>query len=209
MKCARCLRCVALAVALAVAGCSESESIRVLNEPKSPPPAVPNVSADQKQYRTLAAMIPADTGGKDNPHWWFFKMSGKAGVVAKYEADFDKLIATVHSTANGEEPITWELPPGWQKSEGSAIRYATLKPPAGDAEVAVSQAGGSVVFNAQRWWGQLWGQEKDTDITPVNLSAFVRQEVVKARLILRVDMAGPKDPNVKGPMMMRNPHGGQ
>jgi hypothetical protein len=196
-------------MSLAAGGCSESESIRVLDEPKSPPPAVPNVFPDQKQYRTLAVMVPADTGGKDNPHWWFFKMSGKADVVGKYEADFNKLMGTVHSSASSEEPISWQLPQGWQKTEGSAMRYATLKPPGGEAEVAVSQAGGSVVFNAQRWWGQLWGQEKSAEITPVNLSGFVRQEVVKGRLILRVDMAGPKDPNVKGPMMMGNPHGGQ
>ena len=88
------------------------------------------------------------------------------------------------------------------------MRYATLKPPAGDAEVAISQAGGSLVFNAQRWWGQLWGEQKATYITPVNLDSLVQEEVVKGRLILRVDMSGPNDPNKKRPMMM-NPHGGQ
>jgi len=208
MKAARFTRCVALAVALAVAGCSDSESIRVLDESKTQPPAPPQIPADQKQYRTLAAMVPADSGGKDIAHWWFFKLSGKAEVIAKYEADFDKLIATVHSSATAEEPITWELPAGWQRTEGSAMRFATLKAPSGEAEVAVSQAGGSVVFNAQRWWGQLWGEDKTAETPPVNLESYVRRQVVKGRLILRVDMAGPKDPNAKRPMMM-NPHGGQ
>jgi hypothetical protein len=208
MKAARFTRCVALAMALAVAGCSDSESIRVLDEPKPQPPAAPTIPADQKQYRTLAAMVPADTGGKDNAHWWFFKMSGKAEAIARSEADFDKLIATVHSSASADEPISWELPLGWQRTEGSAMRFATLKAPGGEAEVAVSQAGGSVVFNAQRWWGQLWGEDKAIEITPVNMDAYVRRQVVKGRLILRVDMSGPKDPNAKRPMMM-NPHGGQ
>ena len=88
------------------------------------------------------------------------------------------------------------------------MRFATLKAPGGEAEVAVSQAGGSVVFNAQRWWGQLWGEDKAIEITPVNMDAYVRRQVVKGRLVLRVDMSGPKDPNAKRPMMM-NPHGGQ
>jgi hypothetical protein len=85
------------------------------------------------------------------------------------------------------------------------MRFATLKVPGGDAEVAVSQAGGWVVTNAQRWWGQLWGKDKEADITPANLDAFVRQQSVKGRLVLRVDMSGPNDPN-KRPAMM-NPHG--
>lgn len=212
MKAARIARCVALAVALAVAGCSESETIRVLDEPKTPPAATPTVPAEQKQYRTLAAMVPGDSGGKETAYWWFFKMSGKAEAMAKYEADFDKIIATVHSSASETEPITWELPPGWKRTEGGgsgfAKRYATLTAPGGDAEIAISQAGGSVLINVQRWWGQLWGGDKQSEITPIMLDTLVRQQIVKGRLILRVDLYGPKDPNAKRPMMM-NPHGGQ
>jgi hypothetical protein len=195
-----------LAVALAVAGCSDAEAIRVLEEPKPSKPAPAAIPEEQKQYRTLAAMVPADTGGKEGAHWWFFKMSGKAELIAKYEADFDKLIATVRSSSNEAEPVSWELPSGWQRTEGSAMRFATLKPLSGEVEVAVSQAGGSVVSNAQRWWGHLWGADKAEEITPVNLDTVVQRQIVKGRLILRVDMSGPKDPNGARPKM--NPHEG-
>jgi hypothetical protein len=193
---------------LFAAGCSDPEGVRVLDERKPAPPAGPTVPADQKQFRTLAAMVPADVE-KDNPHWWFFKLSGPAAVVAKYEADFDKLVGSVRSVADETNPITWELPAGWtaEMAKPGMMRYATLKAPGGEAEVAVSQAGGWVISNVQRWWGQLWGKDKEGDVTPVHLDALVRQQTVKGRLVLRVDLYGPNDPNARP--MMANPHGGK
>jgi hypothetical protein len=202
---ARSARCVIFAVVV-VAGCAEPEAVRVLDEPKAerPPPRV--IPADQKKYRTLAAMVPSDSGGG----WWFLKLSGPAAVVTKYEADFDKLFLSLRSSANDDDPISWELPPGWtrEKPKPGGMRHATLKAPGGDAEVAVSHAGGHVLTNAQRWWGQLWGKDKESEITPMNLPDYVSQRSVRGRLVLRADMYGPNDPNAR-PMMMPNPHGEQ
>jgi hypothetical protein len=211
MKAARWIRCVLPAVIVAATGCPEPEAVRVHEEPAPKPAAAPVVPAEQKKFRTLAAMVPSGGVVKDDdPRWWFLKMSGSAAFVGKYEADFDKLLATVHTTTNEMDPITWELPGGWKREEGGAMgmRFATLKAPGGDAEVAVSQAGGLVLTNAQRWWGQLWGDDKQSEITPLNLDSYIRQQkTVKGRLIFRVDMFGPNDPNAKRPM--KNPHGGQ
>src|SRR5438309_1336171 len=114
---ARCVVPAVLLVAVLLAsGCSESEGVRVLDEQKPTPPAGPTLTPEQKQFRTLAAMVPADST-TENPRWWFFKLSGPAAVVGKYEADFDKLLGTVLATDDPKNPVTWELPPGWTREE--------------------------------------------------------------------------------------------
>lgn len=211
MKSARWIRRVLPAVIIVAVGCTESEAVRVHDEPVARPVTAPTLAAEQKKFRTLAAMVPADFGGQDSAGWWFLKMSGPVAVVDKYEADFDKLLGTLWAAVKNAEPtITWDLPQGWKREDGGgsdfAKRFATLKAPGGDAEIAVSLATGSIVGNVQRWWAQLWGEDRAVDITPVNMDAYVQRRVVKDRLIFRVDMAGPNDPNQK---KMMNPHGGQ
>jgi hypothetical protein len=60
----------------------------------------------------------------------------------------------------GPSEIAWEAPATWQKAENpSPMRKATYKIPraqgdAEDAELSISQAGGSVDMNVTRWKGQ-------------------------------------------------------
>ena len=219
MKSARWIRCVLPAVILAVAGCSDPDVIRVLDEPKSTRPPVPPVPDDKKQFRTLAAMFPrddADEVKKKNPSgsWWFFKMSGPAADVATHEADFWKTVDSVRMNEDANNPLVWQLPAGWteEKATGEMGQYATLKSPDGKGKIAISLAQGIVLSNVQRWWGQLWGRDQAREVTGVNVSDFSRQRVVNGRLVVTVDLFGPKDPNLKsgGPMVNpHNPHGGQ
>lgn len=213
MTAARAARHIVLAAALTAAGCSDAENVRVLEEaqPQSKSRTIP---ADQKLFRTLAAMVPTDGEARENdPHWWFFKLSGKADVIAKHESDFNKLIESIHTQPNDENPITWKLPEGWTRERGSQLRFATLKSPDGQAEISVTQFGGLVFMNVQRWWTQLWGKERGSDVTAANVLDFARQRTVNGRVLFTVDMSGPKDPNAKDPSMMggpmMNPHGGQ
>lgn len=213
MKAARWLGCILPAALLAAAGCSEPDAIRVLDEPKPTRPPVPPVPADKKQFRTLAAMFPrddADEAVKKHPQgsWWFFKLSGPAAEVAPHEADFWKLVDSVRFGADPDGTPGWTLPPGWteEKAAGGMGQYATLKAPDGKSKVAVSLARGIVLANVQRWWGQLWGPEKATEVTAVNLPDFSRLRTVHGRLAVTVDMAGPKDPNLKAGGPMANPH---
>lgn len=206
MMAARFGRCLVVIAILAFAGCSEPV-IRVQEEPAQPKPAVPPIPADQKQYRTLAAMVPVDGGGDGS--WWIFKLSGPTAIVSKYEADFDKLFNTLLSQADDKDPIKWDLPAGWTQEKNAApnaMRFATLKAPGGETEISVVGSRGSVLANAQRWWGQLWGEDKKLDFTVAMQNQYVSQRTVKGRLILRADLYGPKEPP-KGGMMM-NPHAG-
>lgn len=208
MKADRAARYLVWSVVLAAAGCSEPEAIRVLEEPNSPPSSLRVIPADQKQYRTLVAMVPAGGAVQDDePHWWFFKMSGKSDTISRFEADFHTLIESVRTNPEGE-PVTWKLPNGWTREKGGSMRYATLKSPDGQAEVSVSQAGGMLFLNVQRWWTQLWGKDKAAEVTAANVFDFAKQRMINGRIVFTVDMSGPKDPNMGGPMMM-NPHGGQ
>jgi len=56
--------------------------------------------------------------------------------------------------------VAWDAPAGWQKAENpSPMRKATYRIPkasgdAEDAELSVSQAGGTVEMNIKRWAGQ-------------------------------------------------------
>jgi hypothetical protein len=220
MKAARAARYVVFAVALAAAGCSEPEAVRVLDEPKPTAPAPRTISPEDKKFRTLAAMVPADGAAKDTePHWWFFKLSGPAALIAKHEADFNKLIESVRANPDAGDPITWTLPDGWRRERGTGggmiKRFATLRSPDGHAEIAVSQASGLVSMNVQRWWVQLWGKEKADEVTAGNVFDFARQRTINGRVVITVDLSGPKDPNAKdpntgGPMMnQQDPHGGQ
>lgn len=56
--------------------------------------------------------------------------------------------------ASGEHPLSWKVPAKWQVVPNtSTMRLATYRVGA-DAEMAVSQAGGAVDANVERWIGQ-------------------------------------------------------
>ena len=76
--------------------------------------------------------------------------------------------ATGAATPAGPSAITWDTPEGWEKVDHpSRMRMATFKIPkaAGDpedGELSVSQTGGSVDMNVQRWTGQFEKAKSDT-----------------------------------------------
>jgi hypothetical protein len=188
------------------AGCADPESVKVTDEPKQSRPGAANVPPDQKKFRTLGAIYPADGGGEGAARWWFLKFSGPAELVAQHEADVRKIIESVR-TADGQNPVTWTLPPGWTEEKGGGFgRFATLKSADGKAVVTVSQAGGTLLANVQRWWTQLWGQDRADDITGTNLPDYAKQTEIRGRIAFVVDVAGPNDPAAKG-MMMPPGHG--
>lgn len=173
----------AFVLALA-AGCgSGDDRVGSAREPKdtsgkSPAAAAP---AADGEYRILGAMYPAD-----NPAW-FFKFTGPSAEIAKFEADFDKLLASVKIGGGNPE---FTLPAGWTRGGGrdsGFIKVAeTIKPPGSSLEATVMAAGGGVKSNVDRWAGQV-GMAGDA------MSATKTFDAVGVKG-LRVDVRGPKNP---------------
>jgi hypothetical protein len=76
------------------------------------------------------------------------------------ESAFVNFVKTVKLSGSGDASPTWTLPESWQQLPGSQFRYATLRVPASTdsakpQEISVTQAGGDVLSNINRWRGQL------------------------------------------------------
>jgi len=195
-------RCLALAALFAV-GCGADEPIRTYETLKpaeyaSPPPPSPD-------YRLLGAMFPAE-----EPEW-FFKTTGKAAQLAKYEAEFDKLLTSVRFVPDKDKVPqlpTFTAPADWVRTGPRTVRSGgialqideTLRfgPPDDPLEITVTQAkGGNTERNVSRWADQVgYRYTKYSDLKKVC------QEVKGDGVVgLRVDAAGMKNPAApRGPM---------
>ena len=184
------------------AGCAEPDAIRVAEEATPAKVAPPTVPPDQQQFRTLAVMLPQ--GGEGG--WWFFKFSGPAEVVAKHEAAFRAVAGSIRFTGEKANPITWDTPPGWVRVDGLPARFATLRQDNKDnatVEIAISQAGGTVLMNVNRWRKQLGL----ADVNPAALDTVAPVRSVNGRTAVFVDMSGPQY-KAPGPGGMIPGHGG-
>jgi hypothetical protein len=64
--------------------------------------------------------------------------------------------ASVHQHDGASGPVTWTAPAGWTEVDKAPMSYATLQPAAEPSiRVTISQAGGGLLPNINRWEGQL------------------------------------------------------
>ena len=179
-----------LLLALA-AGCGGSDDIKTYTVPKTPEGRRPTPDAGGPEptageYRILGGIYPSDDPA------WFFKFPGATDELAKYDADFDKLLASVSLPPTG--PPEFVVPDGWKRGPGRAgIVVATIKTPDGKHEVSVSSSGGGVAGNLSRWAEQL-----GTGFGPADVTKVTKPIDAKGVKGLRVDMRGPKKPPVSG-----------
>jgi hypothetical protein len=172
------------------AGCGGGEEgVRSYSVPKSSDKSEkggPAVAAAGGEYRILGAAYPAENAV------WYFKFTGTAADVAKYEADFDKMAASVK--LQGDAVPTFTLPEGWTlggprevSRGGVTVRFEqTIR--AGDSEITVSRADGGLVANVSRWAKQV-GDLNVRD--PVRATREFQADGVKG---VRVDVKGPLNP---------------
>jgi len=128
--------------------------------------------------RILGAMVERDGIG------WFFKMIGNDKLVASQKQAFLAFLkaynfeaprgghevtsaatdphAGLNIAAGGaaEEPPTaqptsWPVPPSWKQQPPKQFQTARFSVAGGSAEVTLSQAGGSLAMNVNRWRGQV------------------------------------------------------
>src|SRR5438552_1096518 len=93
-------------VALFAAGCGSDEAIHTYKVPKTTERDVKRPAT----YRILGAIYPAD-----NPVW-YFRLAGSVEQVGRYEAEFDKLAASVKQQADAAAVPAFDLPTGWTKT---------------------------------------------------------------------------------------------
>ena len=190
--------------ALSAAGCGGGDGVqsyRVPKETSARPAAAPANEAPKipqaAEYRILGALYPADQPV------WFFKLTGTADQLAKLEADFDKLAASVK--LQGDAVPAFDLPPGWTLTGPRSVSRGGITvtfeqtvragPPEAPVELTVSRSGGGVAGNVGRWAGQV-GQPFD----PADPGKVTRPFDAAGGKALRVDVRGPQHPS-GGPMM--------
>jgi len=177
--------------ALFAAGCGSEDGVRSYRVPKTAVSTARTAPAAAGEYRLFGAMYPAA-----DPVW-FLKFSGPADELAKYEADFDQLAASVQLPPGGRPP-DFTPPPGWTRGPGrGGIVTATVKTPDGALEVTVSSSTGGVQQNLGRWVGMI-GLKPG----PGDADKYTRPLDAVGVTGLKVDLRGPKDPaTARGPMM--------
>jgi hypothetical protein len=180
-------------LAVVATGCQQDDGVRKYTGTK---PAAPlAASAEQEAsgtYRILGAVFPTDEP------IWFFKLTGPADVLAAEEAKFDEFLASVRFPNGVRNPPLWDLPEGWREGPQKAMRYATilLGPSDKPMEMSISQVGGGLQANIDRWADQLGMPGSKADLATAT-KAVTTTSGAKG---LRVDLTGPKNPAAGGMM---------
>ena len=189
----RILSVVPLALAAVVGiGCGGGDGVSVSTVPKADTGAKPGGPEPAGGYRILGGIFPAD-----NPEW-FFKLAGPADDLTKYDADFDKLLASVSLPPNG--PPTFDAPAGWKVGPGRAgIVVATVRTPDDKYEVTVTSSTGGVEPNLRRWAVQQLGARAFGPDDVAKVTTPVEAKGVKG---LKADVRGPNNPGKGGGPMM-------
>jgi hypothetical protein len=183
--------------ALLPAGCGGNEGVTKYDVPKEEGKKESGY-VPEGDYRILGAMFPAD-----NPEW-FFKLPGRADDLAKYEADFDKLITSV--SLPGDGPPKFTAPEGWVAGPGrGGVVVATIRTPDGKHEVTVTPSAGGVLGNLKRWATDS-KQPGGKGFEAGDIPKVTRKIEAKGVSGLRVDLRGPHNPASKGGPMMPPGH---
>jgi hypothetical protein len=160
------------------------------------------VKADPKvqvKERIFGAIVPAG-----NDKWWFFKMMGPADVMESQRSKFDRFVESLKFPED-EMPV-WIAPEGWTEQHGKGgfniaeFRIETAKEP---LKLTVSNAGGSLKGNIDRWRGQV-GLEP---LTALQVESSYQKRMIHGRIVLIVDLAGPGGGTGMGGMPGKLPAG--
>ena len=186
---------LAALAALTAAGCGE-ESIR--------------------QYAAPKAEAPERVGliGVIYPHGdltWFFKLMGPESAVSAQAGAVDDFLKSVHFTDQGDRPMEWKLPEGWQPVADAKANnpghYATLRIESKDKpslEMTVTKFPGTVgglLANVNRWRGQVGLSPIEED----DLDKDTRKEEFNGNPTTVVKLVGPGSKPGSGAPFMNLP----
>jgi hypothetical protein len=177
-------------------GKKETETAQKETEPvKTNTTAKTPASEPQKSgTRLLGLAIP------DGNSTWYVKLMGPSEVINDQSKAFDQFVASIKFPKEGDKPMTWTVPEGWRKGKGNQFSYAAFAvgPESGPSvELTISQVGGSVLDNLNRWRGQL-------GLNPIQQSEIAQtfSEIqIDGKKALKVDMSGTGGKGMVPPFM--------
>lgn len=194
---------IIFAIAVGAGGCGPNEGVTTYTVPTPARIDEGEIPPRAGDYRILGGVFPADEPA------WFFKFTGKADEVAKFEPGFDLILKSVRFPKGIEEAPEFDTPAGWvndgPQDVGGIRIVATLRPNPADAnlKVTVTQSAGGLLGNLDRWAVSQLGGAKIRRAELPRITREIESGGVKG---LRVDLRGPNDPGArKMPMAGRKP----
>lgn len=130
---------------IVASGCDPKPEIRTYKAPR-----------EEVEQVLVSAMLWCEDI-PERPWWWFFTIRGDGEQVKKVMEDFKKWVATVHNFKDRKNLPEWQLPAGWtQEAPRTQLQRAIIKtgPNQDSPEIVVSDFGGDLLININRWRGQ-------------------------------------------------------
>jgi hypothetical protein len=182
---------LAVVAAAALAGCKPTPGISKYTAPHeadNAPPVDPPEDPSAGE-RILGIIAPAT--GPQPQQWWFFKLRGRPQAIARREKPLEQFAGTLMLPAAEEKLPTYKLPPGWEvvkKSNEMALFSVRTGNPYTPHNLDVSQAGGTLASNVNRWRGQVGLPELPEDKVEESLRKIKLADGTQAYW---VDLTGP------------------
>jgi hypothetical protein len=191
------LRRLAMLSLFVLLGCGPAEQVNKYTAPKDPVDT-DSISDEpgegEPTVRILGAIAPAGKPGEKDS-WYFFKFQPASmgetyppKAIERHAAAFDEFIRSLKF--NQEGPPSWTVPAGWMEvGSQNKDRIVTfrMKKSATPVQLAVTQFGGSLLENINRWRVQQAGVDA---ITEAEIDTKCRVETVDGRKIVIVDVSG-------------------
>lgn len=187
----------ALLTAIAAGGCGPGDPVSKYTAPKEPVDLtqISDAPAEgEDPVRVLGAIAEAEKPGENA--WYFFKFqpakssdSYPPKALERHQAEFDAFIKSLKFPGDG--PPTWTVPAGWRPADvkGMVPRLATFRMRKSETvvDLAVTQIGGSLLDNVNRWYGQVGLDPIKAD----ELDTKTKVLTVDGRKVWVVDVRGP------------------
>lgn len=165
----------------------------------------------QKQEAFIPPMGKADLGGMqgtprmlgavivDRGTNYYVKLSGPSDILEPFTSQFDQFVHSLKFTGKADAPFSWTLPEGWKPGKGTQFSLAAFALPVEGRpmEVTISQAGGLLLDNINRWRGQVGL----APVTDAGLAETVKSTEIEGRKVYLLDLKG----ETKTPMVNPKP----
>ena len=145
---------VSVVMMLLIVGCRPADEIRTYRVPKEASRSPRATAIAEPTHRMLAAVVPLDDQA------WFFKA---VGTTEQMEQIAPQLKEFYGSLSVQNDDVSWQLPEGWQETQGNEMRLSTIQVPIGDESVELSvtrlpwtgDGPGGLLANVNRWRNQM------------------------------------------------------